>query len=139
MRFIKWFEEVGRNDVALVGGKNASLGEMIRNLSSEGVNVPSGFAITAEAYKYLIKEAGIEDELRDILEGLDTHNMEDLSRRGSKIRSMIRDARCPPDLEDEIRAAYREMESRYGKNVDVAVRSSATAEDLPTASFAGQQ
>ena len=78
MRFIKWFEEVGRNDVALVGGKNASLGEMIRNLSSEGVNVPSGFAITAEAYKYLIKEAGIEDELRDILEGLDTHNMEDL-------------------------------------------------------------
>jgi len=139
MRFIKWFEEVGRNDVALVGGKNASLGEMIRNLSSEGVNVPSGFAITAEAYKYLIKEAGIEDELRDILEGLDTHDMEDLSRRGSKIRSMIRDARCPPDLEDEIRAAYREMESRYGKNVDVAVRSSATAEDLPTASFAGQQ
>ena len=139
MRFIKWFEEVGRNDVALVGGKNASLGEMIRNLSSEGVNVPSGFAITAEAYKYLIKEAGIGSEIRDILEGLDTHDMEDLSRRGSKIRSMIRDARCPPDLEDEIRAAYREMESRYGKNVDVAVRSSATAEDLPTASFAGQQ
>ena len=139
MRFIKWFEEVGRDDVALVGGKNASLGEMIRNLSSEGVNVPSGFAITAEAYKYLIKEAGIEDELRDILEGLDTHDMEDLSRRGSRIRSMIRDARCPPDLEDEIRAAYREMESRYGKDVDVAVRSSATAEDLPTASFAGQQ
>ncbi|MCD6209415.1 MAG: phosphoenolpyruvate synthase [Methanophagales archaeon] len=139
MRFIKWFEEVGRNDVALVGGKNASLGEMIRNLSSEGVNVPSGFAITAEAYKYLIKEAGIGSEIRDILEGLDTHDMEDLSRRGSKIRSIIRDARCPPDLEDEIRAAYREMESRYGKNVDVAVRSSATAEDLPTASFAGQQ
>ncbi len=139
MRFIKWFEEVGRNDVALVGGKNASLGEMIRNLSSEGVNVPSGFAITAEAYKYLIKEAGIGSEIRDILEGLDTHDMEDLSRRGSKIRSIIRNARCPPDLEDEIRAAYREMESRYGKNVDVAVRSSATAEDLPTASFAGQQ
>ncbi len=139
MRFIKWFEEVGRNDVALVGGKNASLGEMIRNLSSEGVNVPSGFAITAEAYKYLIKEAGIGSEIRDILEGLDTHDMEDLSKRGSKIRSIIRDARCPPDLEDEIRAAYREMESRYGKNVDVAVRSSATAEDLPTASFAGQQ
>ena len=139
MRFIKWFEEVGRNDVALVGGKNASLGEMIRNLSSEGVNVPSGFAITAEAYKYLIKEAGIGSEIRDILEGLDTHDMEDLSKRGSKIRSIIRNARCPPDLEDEIRAAYREMESRYGKNVDVAVRSSATAEDLPTASFAGQQ
>ena len=139
MKFIKWFEEVGRDDVALVGGKNASLGEMIRNLSSEGVNVPSGFAITAEAYKYLIKEAGIGSEIRDILEGLDTHDMEDLSRRGSKIRSIIRDARCPPDLEDEIRAAYREMESRYGKDVDVAVRSSATAEDLPTASFAGQQ
>ncbi len=139
MKFVKWFEEVGRDDVALVGGKNASLGEMIRNLKDEGVNVPSGFAITAGAYRYLIQEAGISDEIREILEGLDTHDTEDLSRRGSRIRSIIRGARCPPDLEEEIRAAYREMEARYGKGVDVAVRSSATAEDLPTASFAGQQ
>ncbi len=139
MRFIRWFEEVGRDDVALVGGKNASLGEMIRNLKEEGVNVPSGFAITAEAYKYLIQSAGIDRAIREILRDLDTHDMENLSERGSKIRRLIKNAGCPPELEKEIREAYRAMESRYGKNVDVAVRSSATAEDLPNASFAGQQ
>lgn len=138
-RFIVWFEELGTKDVALVGGKNASLGEMIRNLSGKGINVPSGFAITAEAYKYVIDKAGIGPEIRSTLAGLDTHDMENLSRKGARIRNLIRNAPCPEDLEREIRAAYREMEKRYGKDVDVAVRSSATAEDLPTASFAGQQ
>ena len=139
MKYVKWFEEVGTGDVALVGGKNASLGEMIRNLTEKGVNVPSGFAITADAYKYVIEKAGIREKISDTLADLDTHDMENLSERGSKIREMIRNAHCPEDLEEEIRAAYRQMEKRYGEGVDVAVRSSATAEDLPTASFAGQQ
>jgi pyruvate,water dikinase len=103
------------------------------------VNVPSGFAITADAYKYVIEKAGIREKIGEALAGLDTHDMENLSTRGRKIRELIENAPCPEDLEAEIRAAYREMEQRYGKNVDVAVRSSATAEDLPTASFAGQQ
>jgi len=139
VRFISWFEEIGARDVNLVGGKNASLGEMIRTLAKKGVNVPSGFAITVEAYKYVIEKAGINQEIRNTLAGLDTHDMENLSKRGEKIRNLIRNAPCPEDLKQEIRIAYREMERRYGKNIDVAVRSSATAEDLPTASFAGQQ
>ena len=139
MKFIKWFEEVGTGDVALVGGKNASLGEMIRNLSETGVAVPSGFAITAEAYRYLLQETGIQEKIRDTLVDLDTHDMENLSKRGSHIRALIKNAGCPKKLEEEIRTAYRKMEERYGAGADVAVRSSATAEDLPTASFAGQQ
>jgi pyruvate,water dikinase len=139
VRFVKWFEEVGAEDVALVGGKNASLGEMIRNLGKEGVNVPSGFAITAEAYKYVIEKAGIAETIRDTLADLDTHDMDNLYKRGRRIRGLIRNAPCPRELAEEIRLAYREMERRYGEDVDVAVRSSATAEDLPTASFAGQQ
>jgi pyruvate,water dikinase len=139
MKFIKGFEEVGTRDVALVGGKNASLGEMIQNLTEKGVNVPSGFAITAEAYRYVIEKAGIREKIKDTLAGLDTHDMANLSKRGSKIRGLIKNAECPKELEEEIRIAYRQMEERYGGGVDVAVRSSATAEDLPTASFAGQQ
>jgi pyruvate,water dikinase len=139
MKFVKWFEEIGAKDVALVGGKNASLGEMIRNLAKKGVNVPSGFAITAEAYKYVVKEAGISQKIKDTLADLDTHDMKNLARKGGKIRNLIANSPCPKELEDEIRVAYREMEKKYGDGVDVAVRSSATAEDLPTASFAGQQ
>jgi pyruvate,water dikinase len=139
MKFVRWFGEIGAGDVALVGGKNASLGEMIRNLDKKGVNVPSGFAITAEAYRYVVEEEGISPKIRDVLVGLDTHDMGGLSKRGKEIRDLIKNAPCPGDLEEEIRIAYREMEKRYGKDVDVAVRSSATAEDLPTASFAGQQ
>jgi pyruvate,water dikinase len=139
MKFVKWFDEIGKQDIALVGGKNASLGEMIRSLGREGVNIPPGFAITAEAYKYLVKRAGIRQKIRDILADLDTHDMEDLADRGEKLRNLIAHSRCPRDLEEEILISYRKMEERFGKNVDVAVRSSATAEDLPTASFAGQQ
>jgi pyruvate,water dikinase len=139
MKFVKWFEEIGANDVALVGGKNASLGEMIRNLGKKGVSIPPGFAITAEAYKYMVEKAGIRQKIKDTLAGLDTHDMKNLAERGEKIRNLIANSRCPKELEDEIRICYRKMEERFGKNVDVAVRSSATAEDLPTASFAGQQ
>jgi pyruvate,water dikinase len=139
MKFVKWFEEIGAGDVPSVGGKNASLGEMIRNLGEKGVNVPSGFAITAEAYRYMVDKAGIGHKISDTLAGLDTHDMRNLAKTGEGIRNLIRNATCPADLDQEIRAAYRVMESKYGRNVDVAVRSSATAEDLPTASFAGQQ
>ncbi len=139
MKFVKWFEEIGAKDIALVGGKNAALGEMIRDLSKKGVNIPPGFAITAEAYKYVIEKAGIGQKIEGILADLDTHDMENLADRGEKLRSLIAHSRCPEDLEEEILLAYRKMEERFGENVDVAVRSSATAEDLPTASFAGQQ
>lgn len=139
MQFVKWFEDIGAKDVALVGGKNASLGEMIGNLSAKGVNVPLGFAITSEAYRYVVEKAGIGQKIKEALAGLDTQDMKGLAKRGAKVRRLIRSADCPPDLEAEIRDAYREMEKKYGRDVDVAVRSSATAEDLPTASFAGQQ
>ena len=137
--FVKWFEELGMQDVPLVGGKNASLGEMIRNLGKKGVKVPSGFAVTAYAYKYTIEKAGIDKKIKEILSDLDTHDVQNLAERGEKIRNLIKNTPLPKELEEEIRKYYREMEKRYGKNVDVAVRSSATAEDLPDASFAGQQ
>jgi len=137
--FILWFEEIGIKDVPLVGGKNASLGEMYQKLSAAGVEVPHGFAITALAYRHLIKTAGIEDAVRAALAGLDTHDMQNLSSRGEKVRNIIRTAAFPDDLRKEIGAAYKKMEKEYGAGVDVAVRSSATAEDLPDASFAGQQ
>jgi len=137
--FIKWFEELKIGDVPTVGGKNASLGEMIQNLSNKGVAVPSGFAITAYAYKYMIEKAGIDKKIREILADLNTHDVRNIAERGEKIRNIIKKTPIPPELEEDIRKHYKEMENRYGKNVDVAVRSSATAEDLPDASFAGQQ
>ena len=137
--FVKWFEDLTIGDVPSVGGKNASLGEMIRNLGQKGVRVPSGFAITAYAYKYMIEKAGIDVKIKEILKDLNTHDVTDLAARGQKIRTLIKSSPIPPELEESIRKHYREMEFRYGENVDVAVRSSATAEDLPDASFAGQQ
>jgi len=138
-RFILWFDEIGIKDIPLVGGKNASLGEMYQKLIRKGVNVPGGFAITAEAYKYLLKASGVDKKIRDILDGLDTHNIKDLMQRGEKVRNVVRTAPFPDDLTKTIVDAYTRMEKEYGANVDVAVRSSATAEDLPDASFAGQQ
>jgi len=137
--FVKLFEDLTINDVPSVGGKNASLGEMIQNLGKKGVRVPSGFAITAYAYKYMIEKAGIDVKIKEILKDLDTHDVTDLAVRGQKIRNLIKSTPIPPELEEDIRRNYREMEFRYGEDVDVAVRSSATAEDLPDASFAGQQ
>ncbi len=138
-KFILWFDEIGIEDVPLVGGKNASLGEMYQHLTSKGIAVPHGFAITAYAYRYLLKEAGVEQQIRDVLADLDTEDMANLAERGQKCRDIIRNAEFPPELRDAIIEAYKKMEEEYGKNVAVAVRSSATAEDLPDASFAGQQ
>ncbi|PIN86931.1 phosphoenolpyruvate synthase [Candidatus Woesearchaeota archaeon CG10_big_fil_rev_8_21_14_0_10_44_13] len=140
--FILWFDQLGIEDVPLVGGKNASLGEMYRELTSKGVKIPNGFAVTAYAYRYLIEKAGIRDRIADILKDLNTGDMQNLSERGHKVRETIRTAEFPPELREAIVKAYRDLCSAYNKerkDVDVAVRSSATAEDLPDASFAGQQ
>ncbi|KAB2890164.1 MAG: phosphoenolpyruvate synthase [Desulfobulbaceae bacterium] len=136
---ILWFDDIGIDDVAIVGGKNASLGEMYQYLTSHGVQVPHGFAITAHAYRHLIATSGIQQQVTEALAGLDTHDLRNLQERGKKVREIIRNAPFPEDLRAAIIAAYRKMEDEYGVNVDVAVRSSATAEDLPDASFAGQQ
>jgi pyruvate,water dikinase len=136
---ILWFEEVGIADIPLVGGKNASLGEMIQQLTPKGVNVPTGFATTAYAYRYFIQEAGLEDELRDVFSDLDVDNVSNLQKRGKQARTLILNTPFPQDFQDAISLAYRKLCDRYGEETEVAVRSSATAEDLPDASFAGQQ
>ena len=138
-KFILWFNQLGIKDVPLVGGKNASLGEMYRNLKKKKVNVPNGFAITAYAYRYLLKKAKIEKQIKDALSDLDTKDMRNLSERGKKVRQIILNAEFPKELTNAITKAYDKLCQQYGKNIDVAVRSSATAEDLPDASFAGQQ
>jgi len=137
--FILWFDEITKDDVPLVGGKNASLGEMYSKLTPKGIKVPYGFAVTAEAYRHFIRENNLEPKIKEVLKDLDTHDVADLQKRGKKIRNMILRAKMPKDLKEEIEKAYRKLEERYGREVDVAVRSSATAEDLPDASFAGQQ
>jgi len=148
-KFILWFDEVGRDDIPLVGGKNANLGEMYQNLThatstmfpEEKINVPFGFAVTAYAYKYFIEKNSLDNKIKDALSSLDTHDMKQLEEIGGKIREMILAAPFPQDLDTAIRSAYQEMGKKLqiDGNVDVAVRSSATAEDLPDASFAGQQ
>ncbi len=137
--FIKWWSEVGIEDVPLVGGKNAALGEMYSNLVPKGVNIPDGFAITAEAYRHFLKETGLDEEIKKILSDLDTKDIHNLQKRGEKVRKAILKADLPKDLKEKIGEAYKKLEEKYGKDRDVAVRSSATAEDLPGASFAGQQ
>jgi len=138
-RFIIWFDELQLRDIPQVGGKNASLGEMRRELRPQGVNIPNGFAVTAYAYRYLLSSAGIKDDIARLLQDLDTHDMDNLRTRGRKIRDLIYQAPIPKDLEQSILEAYAKLCEEYGANTDVAVRSSATAEDLPDASFAGQQ
>jgi pyruvate, water dikinase len=139
-KFVKFFDEVKIKDVPLVGGKNASLGEMYQKLSRKGVNVPFGFATTSGAYDFFIKENFLDKKLKDILKGLDTKDVQDLMVRGEKVRKEILKASFPELLEKEIFSAYEKLSKFYDKkNIDVAVRSSATAEDLPEASFAGQQ
>ncbi|HPL64433.1 MAG TPA: phosphoenolpyruvate synthase, partial [Syntrophales bacterium] len=138
-KLVVWFDQLELKDIPQVGGKNASLGEMIRELTSKGVNIPDGYAVTAHAYRYLLESAGIADEINKLLSDLDTHDIKNLSERGKKIRSLIYNAELPKDLREEIIAAYGKLCDEYGKETDVAVRSSATAEDLPDASFAGQQ
>ncbi|MEK6869362.1 MAG: PEP/pyruvate-binding domain-containing protein, partial [Nanoarchaeota archaeon] len=131
--------DLGIEDVPLVGGKNASLGEMYCNLTKKGVSIPNGFAVTAYAYRYLLKKAKIERKIKQILSGLNTNDMQDLSERGKKAREAILQAEFPEELAKAVTQAYEKLCREYGPDVDVAVRSSATAEDLPDASFAGQQ
>ena len=136
-RYIAWFSEVGRDDGALVGGKNASLGEMIGKLKSAGVRVPDGFAVTANAYREFIAAAGLEDAIGRELDQL-KRAPERLAEIGGAVRKMILDATLPPPLSQAIIGAYRDLADATKKPPSVAVRSSATAEDLPEASFAGQ-
>ena len=137
--YIRRFSELGIDDVPLVGGKNASLGEMYQALTGKGVRVPNGFATTAQAFRDYLEHNGLTARIGDALETLDVDDVDALAATGAQIRGWIVDAELPQQLADEIVAAYREMEAEYGSEPDVAVRSSATAEDLPDASFAGQQ
>jgi pyruvate, water dikinase len=137
--YLRFFREIGLADLPLVGGKNASLGEMYRNLTAQGVNVPNGFAITADAYRYVLAQGNALAALHAALDGLRADDIADLARRGALARAAVYDAGLPEDLSAQILAGYRRLQAEYGANLSVAVRSSATAEDLPTASFAGQQ
>ena len=137
--YIRWFSEIRNEDVGLVGGKNASLGEMYSELTPKGVKIPDGFAVTAGGYRHVLESAGILDDLKETLAGLDRNDVADLAKRGKKARDLILSAGIPDDLWNEIQAAYDMLCDEYGPDADVAVRSSATAEDLPTVSFAGQQ
>ena len=138
-KYILWFKDVSNEDVAFVGGKNASLGEMYRELKPKGIRIPNGFAITAQAYRYVIESSGILDALKETLTGCDKSNISELARCGKRARDLVLGAGIPDDLWLEIQTAYDQLCQEYGMDTDVAVRSSATAEDLPTASFAGQQ
>jgi pyruvate,water dikinase len=135
---IRFFEEIGIEDVSLVGGKNASLGDMYRELTQQGVKVPNGFAITAKAYRDMLEEADAWGALHEALDNLDPDDVDDIARRGARARDIVYEAGLPKDLRDQILVAYHELRRQYGESMTVAVRSSATAEDLPTASFAGQ-
>jgi pyruvate,water dikinase len=148
-KLILWFNEIGKEDVGLVGGKNANLGEMYQNLTKAGgqsnkenIQVPYGFAITAESYRFFITENRLDKKIKDILHELKTSNLRELEKRGAKVRQAILEADFPKRLEEEIGEAYKKLAAHLKlnpNNLDVAVRSSATAEDLPDASFAGQQ
>jgi len=139
MALTRRFADISYDDVAEVGGKNASLGEMYRELSRLGVGVPNGFAITAEAYRRYIEYNGLDAQIRELLSDLDPEDTRHLSDVGGIIRAGITHGEMPPELGDAIIEAYEALGAEYGHNPDVAVRSSATAEDLPDASFAGQQ
>ncbi len=136
--FILFFEELTNKDVPYVGGKNASLGEMYSKLEKEGVRVPNGFALTAYAYRYFLQKAGIRKEIKNILKDLNTHSVANLRARGKKVRDLIMSSELPDEINKEVFKAYKKL-IKGKKNISVAVRSSATAEDLPDASFAGQQ
>ena len=139
-KLVLWFKELSIKDVPLVGGKNASLGEMYKELTKKGVKVPYGFAITATAYRLLLEKNKAVKKLKAALKGVNAKNVKSLSSAGKKCREIIMACEFPEELTKEITDAYKKL-SKHSKikNVDVAVRSSATAEDLPSASFAGQQ
>jgi len=139
MKYIRLFSSIGIEDVPQVGGKNASLGEMFQALALSGVKVPNGFATTAEAYWHFIDQNNLRDKIFNLLDNLDIEDISALKQAGALIRQWIMHATMPADLISEISQAYQQFELEYGEQIDVAVRSSATAEDLPNASFAGQQ
>jgi pyruvate,water dikinase len=137
--WIRWFDEIGMDDVPMVGGKNASLGEMQRALTPLGIRTPDGFATTADAYREFLRAASLERVIDDELRQLDVEQIDALQAAGARVRSAILAAELPGALVRGVSDAYERLEREYGPNCDVAVRSSATAEDLPDASFAGQQ
>lgn len=137
--YVKWFKDIGKKDVAFVGGKNASLGEMFSQLENKGINVPGGFVLTAAGYRYFLGENGIDSELKEVFKKFKPSNLQSLRETGKKARELIMKGDFPEDLEKELKDYYRKMSKDYGlSKATVAVRSSATAEDLPSASFAGQ-
>lgn len=138
-KFVLWFDQVSNDDVAFVGGKNASLGEMYTTLTGKGIRVPNGFIVTAYAYRYFIEKAGLQSFIESELKDLDTKDIKELQKRGKNIREKIVKADMPAEIEAEIIEAYKNLSAAYGvAETDTAVRSSATAEDLPGASFAGE-
>ncbi len=139
LEYVRFFEELGIGDVPLVGGKNASLGELYRELSGDGVLVPNGFATTSQAYRDMLDQADAWGHLHEALDSFDPNDVAGLARSGKRAREVVYGAGLPDDLAREILAGYRRLQEEYGEDVSLAVRSSATAEDLPTASFAGQQ
>ena len=138
-QYIHYFKDITIDDIPIVGGKNASLGEMYCQLTSQGVKIPNGFAVSAQAYRYILDHNNAWDALHDALDDLNPDDMDDLAQRGKRARDIVYGAELPDDLQAEILAAYHELQAEYGDSLSLAVRSSATAEDLPTASFAGQQ
>ncbi len=140
MQWIRWFQDLTIDDVPLVGGKNASLGEMIRELTPKGISIPNGFAVTAQAYHAFLQFNELDARIQNVLSDFDIHDVNELLDRTGQVRRMILYGDFPPDMREEIVTSYRELSRMYDeRTTDVAVRSSATAEDLPTASFAGQQ
>ena len=138
-KFILWFKEISKKDTPLVGGKNSSLGEMFSQLTKKGIRIPNGFALTSSAYRYFLKANKIDEELKKIFKKFNPKSLKSLKSTGKAARGIILKGKFPKDLEKEILSSYRKMSEQYGeKATDVAVRSSATAEDLKTASFAGQ-
>ncbi len=137
---VLWLDELTIEDIPVAGGKNASLGEMIRNLSPLGINIPYGFVVTSTAYYRFLDHNRLREKIKEILRDLKVDDVTDLSRRGYQIRELIKGGEFPPELSELVKRYYNELSEKYGTHaVDVAVRSSATAEDLPDASFAGQQ
>ena len=138
--YVLWLDELTIEDIPVAGGKNASLGEMIKNLSPLGINIPYGFVVTSTAYYKFLEYNDLRDKIKETLQGLDVNDVADLSRRGYRVRELIKGGEFPPEIEELIKEYYDKLSERYKTHaVDVAVRSSATAEDLPDASFAGQQ
>jgi len=137
-KFILWFRDIKYKDVPLVGGKNASLGEMYNQLSGEGINVPNGFVLSSRAYWYFLKENKLEKKLKGIFAKFNPKSIRSLQETGSRARKIILAGKLPEDLKEKIAESYRKLEKEYGKNCEVAVRSSGVAEDAPKDSFAGQ-